>query len=176
MEETDKQSGLSSKVKLGMVLAVFAALFVLAKYLNVQELLKKSLDAISGLGPLGDLIFISIYILASVLFLPGAILTLGAGAFFGVVKGSMLVSVGSTLGATCAFLVGRYVARDWVVKKIAGNEKFKAIDKAIGGEGWKIVGLTRLSPVFPFSLLNYAYGVTNVTLKDYFFASWIGMI
>ncbi|MBI3358557.1 MAG: TVP38/TMEM64 family protein, partial [Nitrospirae bacterium] len=168
--------GLSSKVKLGMVLAVFAALFVLAKYLNVQELLKKSLDAISGLGPLGDLIFISIYMLACVLFLPGAILTLGAGAIFGVVKGSMLVSVGSTLGATCAFLVGRYVARGWVVKKIEGNKKFKAIDEAIASEGWKIVGLTRLSPVFPFSLLNYAYGVTNVTLKDYFFASWIGMI
>ncbi len=103
-------------------------------------------------------------------------MTLGAGAVFGVVSGSVLVSVASTLGATCAFLVGRYLARDWVDAKIAGNDKFKSIDEAVAVEVWKIVGLTRLSPVFPFNLLNHAFGLTQVKLKHYFIASWLGMM
>jgi len=70
----------------------------------------------------------------------------------------------------------RYLARNWVAKQIAGNKKFKAVDEAVGKEGWKIVLLTRLSPVFPFNLLNYAYGLTKVSLRHYFFASWLGMI
>jgi len=93
---------------------------------------------------------------ATVLFLPGSILTLGAGVVFGVVKGALIVSVSATLGATATFLVGRYVARDAIARKIDGNPRFKAIDQAVAREGWKIVGLTRLSPVFPFNLLNYA--------------------
>jgi len=108
--------------------------------------------------------------------LPGSILTLGGGAVFGVVWGSVYVSIASTFGATLAFLVGRYVARDWVNSKIQSNEKFKAVDRAVAREGWKIVFLTRLSPIFPFNLLNYAFGVTPVSLRDYFFASWIGML
>jgi uncharacterized membrane protein YdjX (TVP38/TMEM64 family) len=111
-----------------------------------------------------------------VMFLPGSILTIGAGVIFGVVRGSIYVSIAATLGATAAFLVGRYFARDWIARKLDGNAKFKAIDEAVGKEGWKIVILTRLSPVFPFNLLNYAYGLTRVTLRDYFFASWAGMI
>src|SRR5229473_2340136 len=87
-----------------------------------------------------------------------------------------LVSIAATLGATAAFVVGRYFARDWIARKLEGNAKFKAIDEAVGREGWKIVLLTRLSPVFPFNLLNYAYGLTRVRLRDYVFASWAGMI
>jgi uncharacterized membrane protein YdjX (TVP38/TMEM64 family) len=121
-------------------------------------------------------IFVLVYVAATVLFLPGSILTLGAGALFGVVKGSIVVSISATLGATAAFLVGRYLAQDWVARKIEGNPRFKAIDEAVAHEGWKIVGLTRLSPVFPFNLLNYAFGLTRVSLRDYFFASWIGMM
>ncbi len=125
---------------------------------------------------LGPILFAGLYILACVLSLPGSILTLGAGAVFGVVTGFIAVSIGSTLGATCAFLIGRYLARDLVAGRIAGNEKFKAVDEAVGREGWKIVLLTRLSPVFPFNLLNYAFGLTKVSLKHYFFATWLGMI
>ena len=110
------------------------------------------------------------------LFIPGSVLTLGAGAIFGVVWGSVYVSISSTLAATCAFLVGRYLARDAIERKIKGNKRFDAIDKAVAGEGWKIVGLTRLSPVFPFTLLNYAFGLTQVKLRDYMLASWIGMM
>ncbi len=142
----------------------------------MTELLTNALNWVEQLGFAGPVIFISIYIVACVLFIPGSALTLGAGAIFGVVKGSIFVSVGSTLGATAAFLVGRYVARDWVARKIAKNAKFAAVDQAVGNEGWIIVGLTRLSPVFPFSLLNYAYGLTKVSLRDYVVASWIGMM
>lgn len=142
---------------------------------NPQAWLKDALQWIDGLGTAGALAFISLYIIATVAFLPGSILTLGAGVVFGVVMGSLYVFVGATIGATAAFLVGRYVARGWVAKKIAGNQKFRAIDEAVGREGLKIVLLTRLSPIFPFNLLNYAYGVTGVSLKDYVIAS-VGMI
>lgn len=140
-----------------------------------QILLRNALQWIYGIGALGALAFILIYIIATVAFLPGSILTLGAGVVFGLVMGSLYVFIGATIGATAAFLVGRYLARGWVIKKISGNPKFRAVDEAVGREGLKIVLLTRLSPVFPFNLLNYAYGVTGVTLKDYILGS-IGMI
>jgi uncharacterized membrane protein YdjX (TVP38/TMEM64 family) len=140
-----------------------------------QTFLHNALAQIEGLGAVGAIAFIALYIVATVAFFPGSVLTLGAGVVFGVVQGSIYVFIGATLGATLAFLVGRYVARGWVSKKIEGNPKFKAIDQAVGKEGFKIVLLTRLSPVFPFNLLNYALGVTQVSLRDYFFGS-IGMI
>src|SRR5712671_5476015 len=154
-----------------IILIVLAAVAILygAHRLGAGPVLRNALDWIRGLGPLAPIAFIAIYIAACVLFLPGSILTIGAGVIFGVVRGTIYVS-------TAAFLVGRYFARDWIAKKLDGNTKFKAIDEAVGREGWKIVLLTRLSPVFPFNLLNYAYGLTRVTLRDYFFASWAGMI
>jgi uncharacterized membrane protein YdjX (TVP38/TMEM64 family) len=142
---------------------------------NPQIWLRNALQWIDNLGGMGALAFILLYIIATVAFLPGSILTLGAGVVFGVVMGSVYVFIGATIGATAAFLVGRYLARGWVAKKIAGNAKFKAIDASVGREGLKIVLLTRLSPVFPFNLLNYAYGVTGVSLKDYVLGS-LGMI
>ncbi len=142
----------------------------------MQDFFNNLLATIDGLGWIGPVAFIAVYVLATVLFLPGSALTLGAGALFGVVRGSVIVSVASTLGATAAFLIGRYVAREWVARKIQGNAKFDAIDVAVGREGWKIVGLTRLSPIFPFNLLNYAYGLTKVRLRDYVLVSWIGMM
>ncbi|MHC4153432.1 MAG: TVP38/TMEM64 family protein [Planctomycetota bacterium] len=163
-------------IKIIIILVVIATLVVAAKLFDLKQLFRDALAWISGLGPLGPLIFIGLYILICVLLLPGSIPTLGAGVLFGVVKGSVAVSIGSTLGATCAFLIGRYLARNWVSGKIAGNEKFRAIDEAVAREGWKIVLLTRLSPIFPFNLLNYAFGLTKVSLKHYFVASWVGMI
>lgn len=148
----------------------------LARALNAQELLRSALAWIENLGPWGPVTFVMLYIGATVLFLPGSVLTLGAGFVFGVVRGSIIVSVAATLGATAAFLVGRHLARGWVSRQIEGSAKFKAMDEAVGREGWKIVGLTRLSPVFPFNLLNYAFGVTRVSLRDYVLASWIGMM
>lgn len=159
-----------------MIAIVIVVLAITAIMFDLQQVLRNTLEWISGFGVIAPVIFITIYILACVLLLPGSILTLGAGIIFGVVEGSIVVSIGSTIGAACAFLVGRYLARGWVTGKIAGNEKFKAIDEAVAGQGWKIVLLTRLSPVFPFNLLNYAFGLTKVSLKQYFLASWLGMI
>jgi uncharacterized membrane protein YdjX (TVP38/TMEM64 family) len=174
MEQARKSAG--SRLTLLLVAVGVAALLAALRFFPVQDLLRLSLDWIAGLGPAGVVAFIAIYILSCVFMLPGSVLTLGAGAVFGVVKGSAIVSVASTLGATAAFLVGRYLARDRVARMIEGNGRFRAIDEAVGREGWKIVGLTRLSPAFPFNLLNYAYGITTVSLRDYFFASWIGML
>ncbi|HEY9606641.1 MAG TPA: TVP38/TMEM64 family protein [Allocoleopsis sp.] len=142
---------------------------------NPQDWLRSALEWINSLGAIGAIAYIALYIIATVAFLPGSIVTLGAGVVFGLVLGSLYVFIGASLGATVAFLIGRYLARDWVFKKIASNEKFRAIDEAVGREGFKIVLLTRLSPVFPFNLLNYAFGVTGVSLKDYVLG-FIGMI
>ncbi|PSB50056.1 TVP38/TMEM64 family protein [Chamaesiphon polymorphus CCALA 037] len=142
---------------------------------NPQLWLKNALEWVASLGSIGALAFIGIYIIATVAFLPAFILTLGAGVLFGVWLGSVYVFIGATLGSIAAFLVGRYLARNWVAKKIAGNNKFQAIDRAVSKEGLKIVLLTRLSPIFPFNLLNYAFGVTGVSMRDYIIGA-IGMI
>ncbi|MDZ8261203.1 TVP38/TMEM64 family protein [Nostoc sp. ChiQUE01b] len=142
---------------------------------NPQAILCEALEWIDSLGAVGAITFIALYIIATVAFFPGSILTLGSGVIFGAVLGSVYVFIGATLGATAAFLVGRYLARGWVAGKIADNKKFAAIDQAVGKEGLKIVLLTRLSPIFPFNLLNYAFGITGVSLQDYFIGS-LGMI
>ncbi len=163
-------------VKITLVLVVALALLVAARALGVTNALRGLLGWISSLGAIGPLVFILAYIAACVLFIPGSIMTIGAGVLFGVFRGSVYVSIGATIGATLAFLIGCYFARARVAAKLAGNATFNEIDAAVGREGWKIVGLTRLSPVFPFNLLNYAYGLTRVSLRDYVIASWIGML
>lgn len=182
-----KSRKLKSWQKVAIGAAIVASLIILAqltgalaKVSELTEFLQNALVAtlgwIDSLGALAPIAYIAIYIVAAVLFISGAVLTLGSGVIFGVIQGSIYTSIAATLGATAAFLVGRYFARNWVAKKIEGNPRFKAIDSAVAKEGWKIVLLTRLSPIFPFVLLNYAYGITNVKLRDYFLASWAGML
>lgn len=139
-------------------------------------LLREFLIWIDGLGAWGPFFFIASYIVSLLLLIPSTFLTLGAGVLYGVAWGTVYVSIASTVGATCAFLLARYQVRGFVERKIRGNPKFRAIDEAVAREGWKIVGLTRLSVLLPFVYLNYAFGVTKVKLKDYFWATWFGMI
>jgi uncharacterized membrane protein YdjX (TVP38/TMEM64 family) len=155
--------------------ALIAATLFAARNLGSGPL-RELLQWISGLGASAPLVFIPLYVVACVLFVPGSILTLSAGFLFGVVRGSVYVSVAATLGATLAFLIGRYFARQWVAARLANYPKFKAVDEAVAQEGWKIVALTRLSPVFPFNLLNYAFGLTQVRVRDYVIASWAGTL
>ena len=136
-------------LKWGLIIAVLVGIGFAAKALGIAEAFKSLLDAIEGLGIWGPVIFIAVYVIATVFFIPASVLTLGAGAVFGLALGSVYVSLASTLGASLAFLIGRYIARDKIAKKIEGSERFAAIDNAVGKEGWKIVGLTRLSPAFP---------------------------
>jgi len=126
---------------------------------------------VQGLGPWGPIVFILGYAVAAIAFLPGSLLTGAAGFFFGLVRGTVYTFIGATIGSCCAFLIARYVARRAIERRMAGNAKFAAIDKAIGREGFKIVALLRLSPVFPFNLLNYALGLTKVTFLQYLAAS-----
>jgi uncharacterized membrane protein YdjX (TVP38/TMEM64 family) len=143
---------------------------------DVQGVLRNALQRIESLGVWAPILFVLIYIVATVLMVPGSVMTLGGGALFGLVRGSIIVSIASTLAATAAFLMGRFLAREAVARRVEHNAAFRAIDQAVGREGWKIVVLTRLSPVFPFTLLNYAYSLTSVKLSHYVIASWIGMM
>jgi uncharacterized membrane protein YdjX (TVP38/TMEM64 family) len=154
---------------------LFGAIFVAARYFGLGPL-RELLPWISGFGSTAPLVFVLSYVTACVLFIPGSILTLSAGFLFGVVRGSIYVSVSATLGATAAFLIGRYAARQRVATWLASYPKFRAVDEAVAHEGWKIVALTRLSPLFPFNLLNYAFGLTNVRVSDYVVASWAGTL
>ena len=133
----------------------------------IQDTLQSTLQWVADLGAIGPIALILIYIIATVAFISGGLLTLGAGALFGLGAGAIYAFIGASLGATAAFLVGRYLARGWVSKKLDAYPRFQAVDKAVGREGLKIVFLTRLSPVFPFVLLNYAFGITGVSLRDY---------
>ena len=138
-----------------------------AWFAQLQQQLVSLIEWIDGLGAIAPIVFIIAYIIITVAFLPASIVTLGAGFVFGVVKGSILVFIGAMLGATAAFLIGRFVARDWIAKKVEGKKFFSALDNAIAREGLKLIFLIRLSPAFPFNLLNYALGLTKVSLPNY---------
>ena len=120
--------------------------------------------------------FILAYVLAAVFMVPGSLLTLAAGVLFGVALGVVLVSLASTLGACCAFLVGRFLARDWVESRLEAMPRFRALDRAVARRGWLIVLLARLSVVIPYNLLNYALGLTNVRFAAYLLSTFVGML
>jgi uncharacterized membrane protein YdjX (TVP38/TMEM64 family) len=163
-------------LRLAVLLALATAVAASFIFLPVQDYLRQMLDWTKGLGPWGPVVLAAAYIVACVFFVPGSLLTLAAGFLFGVPVGTITVSAGSVSGASAAFFVGRFLARGWVESRVDRNPKFRAIDQAVGEQGFKIVLLTRLSPVFPFTLLNYAYGLTRVRFRDYLLASWIGML
>ena len=167
---------MKANLKVIVFVLIVIGLIVASILLPVKDWLVAGLQWTEGLGLWGPVFVAAFYIIACVLFLPGSVLTLGAGFLFRLLVGTITVSIGSTLGACTAFLVGRTFARGWIAQKIAGNEKFKAIDEAVGRQGFKMVFLTRLSPIFPFNLLNYAFGLTKISFWKYALASWVGMI
>ncbi|MBH8555033.1 TVP38/TMEM64 family protein [Nostocaceae cyanobacterium CENA357] len=160
------------KLKLLLLSLLVATLIIAARHSNVQEILSTSIIWVNSLGALGPIAYIVIYNLATLLFIPGSLLTLKGGCLFGLLWGSVYVLIAAIIGATLAFLIGRYLSREWVAQQIDKHPKFKAIDLAVAKGGWKIVLLTRLCPLFPFNLLNYAFGVTQVSLKDYMLGSF----
>lgn len=162
--------------KIFIFFLVVIVIIAVTLILNPKENIYKLLMWIQGLGIFGPVFLAIFYIFACILFIPGSILTLAAGFMFGIIVGTITVSIGSTIGACAAFLVGRTLARKWIERKISGNKTFQAIDDAVEKEGFKIVFLTRLSPVFPFNLINYAFGLTKVKFYTYAIGSWIGML
>jgi len=168
--------GARGYLKLGLVLAAVAVVAVAARMLPLADWLAAFNERVVGLGVAGMILFALLYAAATVLLVPGSLLTLASGASFGLLPGFVTVLFGATLGAALAFLVSRHLARQRVECWIQRKPAFVAVDKAVAREGWKIVFLTRLSPAFPFNFQNYAYGLTSVSFWQYVLASWIGMI
>ena len=129
------------------------------------SLLTPALDVLRT--PLGGVLFIPLYALWVTLLLPGVWASMLAGALYGTWWGSVLVFVGACLGAEATFVLGRHWLRDWAQKRLASIPKLQAVERGVSREGLKLVLLTRLSPAFPFSLLNLAYGLSDVSLRDY---------
>jgi len=159
-----------------VAVVVVAALFVVVRGLRLQGHLLELVNWIRSAGGIGVVLFVLTYAAATVLFVPGSILTLGAGFAYGVVSGTMIVWVAANLGAALAFIFGRTLARDWVAAWVHQKPTFTALDRAVARQGFRIVVLTRLSPVFPFNLLNYAFGLTSVSWRDYVLGSMLGML
>ena len=152
------------------------ALFILLRVLPVTQWLTEFDRWIAHLGIWGVVLFMAVYVVATVLFFPASVLTIGAGFVFGVLSGTVIVSISATTGAALAFLIARYLARGKIEQKVSSNQKFKQIDRVIGEQGAKLVFLLRLSPLIPFNISNYFYGLTAVRFWPYVLASWIGTL
>ena len=155
---------------------IVAALLALARALPLEPAVGALQRWIEGLGMLAPLAFGAVYVAAALLFVPGSLLTIAAGLLFGPWLGTAVVSAASVTAAALAFLIARHLARGAIERKAAGWPKFAAIDRAIGAQGWKIVLLLRLSPLVPFSIGNYLYGLTAIRFVPYVLASWVGML
>ena len=169
-EKTQPSSRAGLVVKIVVLVAIMAALIFAGRMLGAY--IPAFTERVDSLGPLGPIVFIIGYAIATVAFIPGSPLTLAAGAIFGIVKGTAFAFSGAMIGAALAFLVARYAARKRIEHRLADKPKFHSIDRAVGREGGKIVALMRLSPVFPFNLLNYALGLTRVKFWHYVVANF----
>lgn len=160
-----------------LILAAVAAAAVLLALLGQRAaaLIPQFAAWVAALGPAGPAVFVAGYAIATVGFIPGSLLTLSAGAIFGLQWGVALVFLAATLGSTLSFLIARYAAREAIARRVNDNPQFFAVNRAIAAQGRRIVFLLRLSPAFPFSLLNYALGLTTVSLRDYVLAG-VGML
>jgi uncharacterized membrane protein YdjX (TVP38/TMEM64 family) len=161
----------------GIVLggAFLAKMFGLQEILNLKNL--AYLKAwIERFGPLAPLVFIAGYILAVIFFVPGLPITILGGVAFGPLWGTVYVSIASTIGVALTFLIARYGARELVERWVSENQRLAKIDQAIARHGWRIVMITRLVPLFPFNLQNYAYGLTRISFWGYLLTSWPCML
>jgi uncharacterized membrane protein YdjX (TVP38/TMEM64 family) len=159
-----------------VLLAAILAMLVLARLFGIRERLVMLRDWIHGLGPWGPVAFLFMYAAAVVAAIPGSAITVAGGALFGSVLGVVVVIHAATLGASLAFLIARYFARDAVARRLSANETFRKLDRLTAEHGAIIVALTRLVPLFPFNLLNYGFGLTRVPFWTYVFWSWLCML
>jgi uncharacterized membrane protein YdjX (TVP38/TMEM64 family) len=154
---------------------------IVARQFGAFELL--SLDNIDrldawfrGFGLWAPVIFLAVWVVACVFFMPGLPITIVGALIFGPIQGTVLSSIGSVLGATAAFLVGRYAARGMVEGLLAKNEKLRLIDEGVKTHGWRMLMITRLVPLFPFNAQNYVYGVTRISIGTYMLVSFLCML
>src|SRR5260370_24314593 len=156
-----------------ILVVVFAAALL---FLPLRDWTVSVVAWVRSLGALGVAVYAIVYILAAVLLFPASLLTLAAGFLYGPLWGTLLVAPPRVVASPVAFLLGRWVARDWIKRRIEQSARFSAVDSAVGANGFKVVFLLRLSPIFPFTLLNYALGLTRVRLRDFVLASFLGML
>ena len=156
-------------IVLSILLVGITAVIVWRDHLSVDALI----EWVGQLGWIAPLVFIACYAVSAVFFMPGLLFTLAGGVLFGPAYGTLYNLVGATIGATLAFLTARYIAYDWVTKRM-GN-RLRQLIAGVEKEGWRFVALTRLVPIFPFNLLNYAFGLTNIRLSHYIITSFIFM-
>ncbi|KAH7666961.1 hypothetical protein IHE45_12G029400 [Dioscorea alata] len=167
----------SSLFRLSLLLLLLAAIVTACITLPVEKILKEFLIWIKqNLGPWGPLVLAIAYIPLTILAVPASILTLGGGYLFGLPVGFVADSIGATIGATAAFLLGRTIGKPYVISKLKDYPKFQAVAIAIQRSGFKIVLLLRLVPLLPFNMLNYLLSVTPVGIVEYMLASWLGMM
>ncbi len=172
-ETSSERSGLWRPL---ILIAAIVLIIVLARVFEADKYLGSLRDWIDGLGSWGPVVFILIYAVAVVAAIPGVALTVIAGALFGSAIGIAVVSIAATLGASLAFLVARYFARDAIARWLSRKETFRRLDEMTETHGATIVALTRLVPIFPFNLLNYGFGLTRVPFWTYVFWSWLCML
>lgn len=167
----------SSRAQTALRLAAVAAVLAAIVYYRapIRAEIQALAEWVKTLGPWGPLVFIALYVAAAVAFVPGSILTVSAGAIFGLLAGTVYVFIGATIAACVSFALARGVLRSAIEHRLENNPRLGAIDRAIAAEGRKIVFLLRLSPLFPFSLGNYALGLTRVRFADYALAC-LGML
>lgn len=146
-----------------------------AEYLSLENISKIE-EKIDSFGAIAPLTFIGFYVVAVVFFLPGLPVTALSGLAFGPLWGTVYASIGSVIGVSCAFLIARYTARGMVAAWVADNPQFQKIDNGVKKQGWRMLMITRLVPIFPFNLQNYAYGLTQIKFSTYFLVSWICML
>jgi uncharacterized membrane protein YdjX (TVP38/TMEM64 family) len=168
--------GASSKWKWIAAGAAVLALIASRHLLPLEDWLHALEARIEGMGALGGVLYFAVYVVASLLFVPGSILSLGAGYLFGIAGGMAVVWTAVTVSAALGFLIARYLARHAVEGLARHNARFGAIDAVIGKNSWKTVGLLRLTAILPFSLLNYLFGLTSVDFAPYIAATAVAML
>jgi len=166
----------TSSIKLIIFVSILVAIIALLKLTGLDDYFDKDLLQawVKGFGVWGPLVYILIYSITPALLLPGLPVTVAGGLAFGPIYGTIYAITGATIGASIAFLTARYLARDYIEHLIKG--KLKTIDEEVEKKGWLFVAITRLIPIFPFNLLNYAFGLTKIKFSHYVIASFFFML
>jgi uncharacterized membrane protein YdjX (TVP38/TMEM64 family) len=165
----------SSYLKLLAVAVVVCVIYSFIHSVDARAILLQAMTWIRSHHTLGPIVYILLYVLFGLFCLPTSVLTFAAGVLYGTFHGALLAYIGALGGASCAFFVGRHLVRNWVLNKIEKYPKFKLIDEAIAKEGFKIVLLARLSPLFPYCIMNYCFSLSKVSFKDFLLGS-LGML
>ncbi len=184
-QDTTGKRKVAPWLKLVVVAAVLLAAFLVANHLGLFDMLKEGslrdrvvrLDGFFvGLGGWAPLVFILIWIVACVFLIPGLPVSIAGGLIFGAIWGSVWTTIGANLGAALAFLIGRYAARDMVASWVEKNNALRKIDEGVRKQGWRMLLITRLVPIFPFNIQNYVYGLTDIRFSTYVLVTLPSMI